>query len=120
MNIALWIIQIILATLFLTSGSLKLVLSKDRLSTSFNWIDDFSQQQVKIISSFEVLGALGLFLPGVYGVFEILIPLAALGLAIMMVFAAIVHLKRFEQNEMILNLILFVLLLLVSISRFIM
>ncbi|WP_297092062.1 DoxX family protein [uncultured Draconibacterium sp.] len=118
MNIALWIIQIILAALFLTSGSIKLVLHKEKLEKVFEWIDDFSQPQLKIIGSFEVLGGLGLFLPGVYATLMILIPLAAIGLAVIMILAIIVHYRRDEKGELIINIIVLLFLLLVIVGRF--
>lgn len=117
MNITLWIIQILLAAIFLTAGSIKLVLPVDRLARVFEWIDDFSQEKVKAIGAFEILGGLGLFLPGVYGIGPILIPLAAAGLAIIMVLAAITHFKREEKPEMIVNIVLFVFLAFVVLGR---
>lgn len=118
MNIALWILQIMLAAFFLTVGSIKVVLTKDRLSKVFEWIDDFSQNKIKMIGSFEIIGALGLFLPGVYSIGYALIPVSAAGLAIIMILAAITHLNRAEKKEFILNIALFVSLLVVIIGRF--
>ena len=117
MNITLWIIQILLAAIFLTAGSIKLVLPVDRLDKVFDWIDDFTQEKVKLIGAFEILGGLGLFLPGVYSTGPILIPLAAAGLAIIMVLAAITHYNREEKPEMIINIVLFVFLAFIVIGR---
>ncbi len=117
MNIALWIIQIVIAALFLTTGSLKLVLPKDNLRKVFEWIEDFTEQRLRLIGAFEVLGGLGLFLPGVYSVFEILIPISAIGLTIIMVLATFVHSKRKETKDLIFNIIVLVMLLLVVTGR---
>lgn len=117
MNIALWILQIILAALFLTSGSLKLVLDKDKLEKVFEWIDNYPEKRLKLVGTFEVLGGLGLFLPGVYSVFDILIPLSAIGLTIIMVLATLLHYKRKETNELVVNIIVLVLLLLIIAGR---
>lgn len=117
MNIVLWIIQGILAALFLTSGSLKLVLDKDKLEKVFEWIDDYPKNRLKLVGTFEVLGGLGLFLPGVYSVLDILIPLSAIGLTIIMVMATLLHYKRKEINELVVNVILFVLLLFIVAGR---
>jgi len=118
MNIILWILQIFLAAFFLTVGSIKVVLTKDRLAKVFEWIDDYSQNKIKIIGVFEIVGALGLFLPGVYSKGYVLIPLSAAGLAIIMILAAITHYNRGETKEMVLNISIFVLLALVIIGRF--
>lgn len=117
MNVALWIIQIIVAALFLTSGSLKLVLPKDNLRKVFEWIEDYSEQRLRFIGAFEVLGGLGLFLPGVYSTLEILIPLAAIGLTVIMILASLVHYKRDEKNNLIVNIIVLLLLLLIAAGR---
>ena len=49
---------------------------------------------IRGIGVLEILGALGLVLPALSGVAPILVPLAAAGLAITMVFAALVHIRR--------------------------
>ncbi len=117
MNIALWIIQTLLAAFFLTVGSLKLVLPREKLAKVFEWIDDFSENKIKAIGAFEFIGALGLFLPGVYSTGLIFIPLAAAGLAIIMVLAALTHYNRDEKKEIIINIIVFFFLTIVIIGR---
>nr|WP_319272083.1 DoxX family protein [uncultured Draconibacterium sp.] len=117
MNVALWIIQIIVAALFLTSGSLKLVLPKDNLIKVFEWIEDFTEPKLRLIGAFEVLGGLGLFLPGVYSTLEILIPLAAIGLTIIMVLASFLHYRRDEKSNLIVNIVILLLLLLIAGGR---
>lgn len=117
MNIALWIIQILLAAFFLTSGSIKLVLRRDKLARVFDWIDDFSQTKIKIIAAFEVIGAFGLFIPGVYSLAPVLIPLSAAGLLFIMVLAALTHYKRGEKIEMTSNVAIFCLLIIVIVGR---
>lgn len=117
MNIALWILQIFLSAIFLTLGSIKTVLPKEKLERVFDWVDDFSQEKIKVIGSFEVLGALGLFLPGTFSMPIVLIPLSAAGLAIIMILAALTHYNRNEKPETIVNIILFVLLSVVIIGR---
>ena len=117
MNVALWIIQVIVAALFLTSGSLKLVLTKNNLIKVFQWIEDYNEKRIRLIGAFEVLGGLGLFLPGVYSTFEILIPFAAIGLTVVMVLATFLHLRRKETKDLILNVIILILLLIIVAGR---
>ncbi len=117
MNIALWIIQIFLAAVFLTLGSIKAVFPKDKLTDVFEWSDDFSENKIKIIGAFEIIGALSLFLPGVFDISTFLIPLSAAGLAIIMVLAVLTHYNRGEKKEIIINIVLFVLLSFVVIVR---
>ena len=117
MNIALWIVQILLAAFFLTVGSIKLVIRKDRLAKVLEWIDDFTQNKIRMIGALEVIGALGLFLPGVYSVGTFLIPLAAVCLEFVMVIATYTHYQRGERSEMFVNISIIVLLALVAILR---
>lgn len=117
MNTALWIIQILLAAAFLTAGSIKLVLPKKKLEKVFDWIDDFSQNKIQIIATFEIIGAFGLFLPGVFPISKVLIPLAATGLTVIMVLAALTHYNRGEKPEMFTNIVIFGLLTIVIIGR---
>jgi uncharacterized membrane protein len=117
MNIALWILQIMLAAAFLTTGSIKVVITKEKLAKAFEWVDDYSENKIKIIGTVELIGALGLFLPGVSIISAIIIPLSALGLSVIMIMAAIAHFKRKETEELIVNVLLFSLLLVVAVTR---
>jgi DoxX-like protein len=85
MNILLWIIQILLAALFLFAGGLKLVLPISSLQGGPPNQVHFSGWFLKFIGLCEVLGALGLILPGLLRRQQYLTPLAALGLAIIMI-----------------------------------
>ena len=71
---------------------------------------------VKAIGTLEILGALGLILPAVTGILPVLVPLAALGLAVTMIGAVIVHLRR--REPFIPPLVLLALAAFVAIGRF--
>jgi uncharacterized membrane protein YphA (DoxX/SURF4 family) len=91
MNILLWIIQILLALLFLFAGGTKLWLPIEALEKmgSPNQVH-LPAMFVKFIGLAEVLGALGLVLPGIFRIRKGLTPLAATGLTIIMIGAVIV------------------------------
>jgi len=91
MNIALWIIQVLLALLFLFAGGTKLVLPIDvmRSMGSPNQII-LPGLLIRFIGVCEVLGALGLILPGLLRVRPGLTPLAAAGLVIIMIGATVI------------------------------
>ena len=93
MNIALWIIQVLLACLFLFAGGTKLVLPIDvmRSMGSPNQIL-LPGLLIRFIGVCEVLGALGLILPGLLRIKPGLTPLAACGLAIIMIGATVITL----------------------------
>ncbi len=119
MNIALWIVQGLLAVVFLMAGGIKLIQPKEKLVEKMAWASDFSPGVIKLIGAVEVLGAIGLILPQVTGILPWLTPLAALGVALTMVAAMVVHLRRNEAKEVVINLVLLVLALFVAYGRFI-
>ena len=90
MNVALWIIQVLLTLLFLFAGGTKLVLPIDVLTSmgSPNQVH-LPALLIRFIGVCEVLGALGLVLPGVLRVKPGLTPLAAGGLVIIMIGATV-------------------------------
>jgi hypothetical protein len=84
MNIVLWIIQALLALLFLFAGGTKLVMSLDVLQKMAAEIH-LTAMFLRFIGVVEVLGGLGLILPGLLKVKPGLIPIAAAGLLIIMI-----------------------------------
>jgi uncharacterized membrane protein YphA (DoxX/SURF4 family) len=88
MNIALWIIQGLLAALFLFAGGMKLVMPIEEMTKQIAMPGLF----LRFIGVCEVLGAIGLILPGLTRIQPQLTPLAAAGLAIIMIGATVVTL----------------------------
>jgi len=86
LNAALWIVQILLAALFLFAGSTKLILPIDVLTSmgSPNQIV-LPGWFIRFIGIAEVLGAIGLILPRLLTIRPQLTALAAAGLVIIMV-----------------------------------
>jgi hypothetical protein len=117
-NVFLWIVAGLLALAFLGSGAMKLARPKDKLATSMGWVEDFNEPMIKMIGGLEVLGALGLILPAVTGIAPILVPIAAVGLALVMVGAMIVHARRGESRLIVVNAVLLVLAAVVAWGRF--
>ena len=88
MTYALWIVQGLLALLFLWAGGIKLVLPLEALAGPVPLPGLF----VRFIGVAEVLGAIGLILPGLLGIRPGLTPLAAAGLVIIMIGATVLTL----------------------------
>lgn len=110
MNITLWIIAGVLAAGFLASGVMKLTRSNAQLAASgMGFAEDFSPAAVNMIGLLEVLAAVGLVLPAVLDIAPVLVPLAAVGLALLMAGAVVVHLRRDEAKAIAVP-VLFVLL----------
>ncbi|MGE5219922.1 MAG: DoxX family protein [Chloroflexota bacterium] len=81
MNITLWVIQVLLALLFLFAGGMKLVLPIEEMTKEIAMPGWF----LRFIGVAEVLGALGLIFPWFFNMRPALTPLAAAGLTIIMV-----------------------------------
>lgn len=118
MNVALWIIAGVLALLFFFSGTMKATQPVEKLAEKMGWVNDYSPGMVKLIGISEVAGALGLILPAALDIAPILTPLAATGLAAIMIPAAAVHLRRGETNAVPVNVVLFALAAFVAVMRF--
>jgi hypothetical protein len=88
MNYALWTLQGLLALLFLFTGGIKLILPIEALTKAMPLPGLF----VRFIGGAEVLGAIGLILPGLLRIRQVLTPLAAAGLFVIMVGASVVTL----------------------------
>jgi uncharacterized membrane protein YphA (DoxX/SURF4 family) len=86
-NVTLWILQVIIALIFLFAGGMKLILPVEALLAEMpiKMPDLF----VRFIGVCEVLGALGLVLPALTRVRRELTPLAAWALALEMVCATV-------------------------------
>lgn len=120
MNTALWIIAGLLAAVFLLAGANKLFIPREKLAKApgGGWVLDFGPGFVKALGAVEILGAFGLFLPALLGIVPVLVPLAATGLAAIMVGAATVTYRRRERGHMVLNLTYAALAAFVAFGRF--
>jgi hypothetical protein len=118
-DVVLWVVAGVLAAAFLGAGVMKLVRSKEQLAASgMAWTEDFSAGMVKLIGLLELLAAVGLVLPAVLDVVPVLVPVAALGLVLMMAGAAVVHVRRKELSTMAPSVVLLVLAAVVVWGRF--
>jgi hypothetical protein len=120
MNTALWIIAGLLAAVFVFAGANKLFIPREKLARApgGGWVLDFSAGFVKALGAVEILGAVGLILPALLDIAPVLVPLAATGLATIMVGAAIVEFRRREFKHVLLNLTYLALLVFVAWGRF--
>jgi uncharacterized membrane protein YphA (DoxX/SURF4 family) len=106
MNTVLWIAQVLLGFMFIMVGGLKLAIPREKLLASgletgrknMAWAEDFTTQQVRLIGFAELLGGVGLLLPSWTGIIPVLTPIAAVCLALLMIGAVVVHLRRKESD----------------------
>jgi uncharacterized membrane protein YphA (DoxX/SURF4 family) len=115
MNIALWIIQALLAALFVFAGATKLIMS----------IEEMTQQMpialpgwfLRFIGVAELLGGLGLVFPWLTGIQPKLTPLAAAGLVIIMIGATVLTLMTGEIAMALFPLVVGILCAFVAYGR---
>ncbi|MEU9147698.1 DoxX family protein [Streptomyces sp. NPDC048349] len=121
MNLALWIVTGLLAVAYLVGGAFKLVTPKEKIASSgpsARWVEDFSGSGVKAIGALEVLAAVGLVLPAMLDTAPVLVPLAALGLVLLMLGAAVLRTRRHETAYVVVDIVYMVLAGFVAWGRF--
>ena len=120
MDLALWITAGLLAAVFLFAGATKLFTPRERLAKApgGGWVLDFSAGFVKALGAVEILGAIGLTLPALLGIAPVLVPLAALGLATIMVGAALVTHRRRESTHVLVDVTYLAMAVFVAFGRF--
>jgi uncharacterized membrane protein YphA (DoxX/SURF4 family) len=114
MNIALWILQVLLAAQFLFHGWIMVFPPADLVEIINAQFAPWFRIFVGVAES---LGALGLLLPGITRILPWLTALAALGLMIVAGSAAVLHLSRGEISSAINTAVLFVLCAFVAYMR---
>ena len=115
MKIASWIVQTLLALVFIASGSMKLF-AFDQFAASAPALAD-QRGLVTFIGIAELAGALGLILPALTKILPILTTWAAIGLATIMVLATGFHLTRGEFSHAVVTVILLALAAFVIYAR---
>lgn len=120
MDVAIWVLQGLLAFAFVMAGGMKLSQGKEkameRMGEQAAWMNDFTDTQIRAIGLAEVLGAVGLVLPMALDVAPVLTPIAAVCLALLMAGAVYTHIRR--KEVFIRSAILGGLALLIAIGRF--
>jgi hypothetical protein len=119
MNTFPWVVAALLAVAMLAAGAMKLSRPKAALAASGQaWVEDFSESAVKGIGALEVLGAVGLVLPALVDIAPVLVPVAATGVLLLMLGAAVTHARRGEYANIAVNAALGALALTVAVLRF--
>ena len=96
LNIALWVLQVVLALMFLTAGIQKAFGNLHEVVKSIFWVLSVPAPLVRFIGVSELLGGIGLVLPAALRIKPRLTTLAATGLSLVMLGANIFHISRGE------------------------
>ena len=116
-NITLWLLQGLLAAMNIMAGASKLFQPIDELSKMIPWTSEVSSGLVRFVGLAELAGGLGLLLPALLRIQPRLTALAALGLALVQVLAAVFHVSRGESAVIGMNILFAVLALFVYWGR---
>ena len=117
MNVTLWIVQGVLAGLYLLAGTPKASWSITALSKRVDWMGKVPAWLVRFIGVAEIAGAIGLILPLLTGILPWLTVAAAVGLIALQVCAAAFHVSRGESKALPANAVLLLLALFVVVGR---
>ena len=120
MNILLWIIQVLLASVFISHGRLMWFPLAPKQQEMLGYIEAIPSGLRRFTAVAESLAGVGLTLPWLTGILPWLTPLTAVGLVLIMVGAVIVHIPRKEYPNIVFNLVLLALAAFVAYERFVM
>lgn len=119
MNIVLWILQSIMAAAFMFSGINKSIFSEQQLvAKGQTGVEGLPMPFIRFIGISEILGAVGIILPLLLHILPILTAFSAIGFAIIMVPAAVIHYKRHEYRNVMTNCIFFLVCVFIAYFRF--
>ena len=95
MNLALWIVAGLLAAAFAAGGLSKLIIPKEKIAQlpGGKWVEGVSPGFVKATGILDLLAAAGLILPAALGIVPVLVPVAAVGVVLLMIGAGIVRVR---------------------------
>jgi uncharacterized membrane protein YphA (DoxX/SURF4 family) len=104
--IRLWVAQVLLAALFAMAGWMKATTPIQELAAKIGWVSAVSPGLVRFIGWSELAAAAGLILPALTRILPKLTALAALGILLIMIFAAGFHVQRGEWNALPITLVI--------------
>ena len=119
MNIALWVVQGLVALAFLLAGFMKAFMPLETVKKNMAFANVVPAALVRFIGVAELLGAIGLIVPAVTGIQSWLTVAAAGGLALVMLLAAIYHASRREYSHIGANVVLLLLAAFVLVGRWV-
>jgi hypothetical protein len=118
-DIALWILQALLALAFVFLGHSHAFRYEFLASRPMShWVTAVGPRNLRIIGILEILAGIGLILPPLTGILPWLAPLAAAMLVLLMIFAMVFHARRGEMPNIAFCAILGLMALAVAYGRF--
>src|SRR5262245_25014396 len=97
---------------------MKLTQPKEQLVKTMQWAVTWSKPQLAALGTVEALGAVGLILPRPLNIAPVLTPIAAVGCAIVMAGATVVHTRMKDYKGLGMPVVLLILAVIVAAGRF--
>lgn len=117
LHIGLWVLQVFLGLAMIMAGFMKLTAPlEELLSKGMTFVQEYQPSTVRFIGVSELLGGIGLILPAALRIKPILTPIAAFGIALIMLLATIYHINH--QEPIIASAVLFLLATFIAWGRF--
>ena len=120
LNIWLWIATGLLAAVLLVSTS-KMFVPREKIAAvgpAGEWVMDFTPGSLRAIGSLEILAAAGLILPAALDIAPVLVPVTAIGVALLFTGAVTMRLRRGERATIAADLVYLALALFIAWGRF--
>ncbi|NSL91218.1 DoxX family protein [Chitinophaga sp. Mgbs1] len=95
-HVMLWVLQVAVAAVMLMAAFMKLAEPISRLAASYPWMGQASPLFVRFMGAVDLLGALGLLLPGILRIRPALTAWTAAAIVLLMICAIIFHVSRGE------------------------
>ena len=116
MTVVLWILQAVLAAVFLGVGTLKLIKPKEALLGQMGALEAYRPLTIKALGLAEVLGGLGLVAAPLVG-WAAMVPWAALGLGCVALGAAVAHAEQRDYKPLPAHAVLLAMAVAVMVGR---
>lgn len=118
MNIILWVLQSFMALIFMFSGINKSIFSEQKLiAKGQTGVVGLPLPLIRFIGISEILGAVGIIVPLLLNILPVLTIISAIGFAVIMIPAAIIHYKLQEPKNVTTNCVIFLLCLFIAFGR---
>jgi uncharacterized membrane protein YphA (DoxX/SURF4 family) len=116
-HISLWVVQVILAASLIWAGTIKLFQPAEKLAEMWPWVAQVPNGLLKFTGVIDLLGGLGLILPGLLRIQPKLTYISALCIVVLMVVASVFHITRGEGAKIGANIVFALLALFVAWGR---
>ena len=117
LNITLWVLQVVLAAMYIMAGVQKTFGDLEVVVKSIFWVAYVPAPLVRFIGTCELLGSAGLILPAALMIRPQLTTLAAAGLSTIMLLANLMHIYRGEYYVLPMTLLMFAMAAFVAYGR---